>query len=109
MEERPKTPSVVSFSCELVLYRHGVPATPTWHLAAPDRIEPLFHTFDGAERDSRTDSLEHVLVHVPLWSLPPASFPRESSTPPEAEPLFRAHHPPCQRPDGLLRASPSIS
>jgi hypothetical protein len=75
----------------------AVSATPTRHLAASDRIESLTRTFDGTERDSHTDSLERMLVHAPLRGLLPTGFPRERLTPPEAELLFRAHGPPCQR------------
>jgi len=57
----------------------------------PDKAEFAFLAFDRAGRDLHTVSLGTVLVHGSLWSLPPASFPREHSTPPEAEPLFSAH------------------
>jgi len=90
-----------------VAHRRGISASPTWHLAMPDRIEPWTRTFDGAERDSHTGSLECMLVHALLWSLPPAGFPRESSTPPEAGLLFRSHYPPCQWQGSSPRASSS--
>jgi hypothetical protein len=44
MEERPKTPSGVSFSCELLAHQRGVSSTLTRYLAAPDRIELLLRT-----------------------------------------------------------------
>jgi len=56
----------------------------------------LTRTFDGTERDSHTDSLERAYARL-CEVLLPTSFPHERSTPPEAELLFRAHDPPCQR------------
>jgi len=105
MEERPKTPSVVSLSRVLVARCHGVSAAAARYLAAPDRIESLLCTFDGAERDSHTGSLERVLVHALLRDLLPTSFPRGRSAPPEAGLLFRTRSQPCQRRGCLLRAS----
>jgi len=106
MEERPKAPSIVSTSlpaCADHIWRfsHRDPAPCG---AGQGRVTRL-RTFDGAERDSLTDSLGHALVCAPLWNLLPAGFPRELSIPPEAKPLFRAHHRPRQRCGGLLRAS----
>jgi len=57
----------------------------------PDKAEFAFLAFDRAGRDLHTVSLGAVLVHGSLWSLFPASFPRERSTPPEAEPFFGTH------------------
>jgi hypothetical protein len=37
-------------------------------------------TFDGTERASHTGSLERVLVHTLLRSLPPHGLPREDSS-----------------------------
>jgi len=57
----------------------------------------VLHTFEGAERDPHTGSLERVLVHALLRRLLPTGFPREGLAPPEAELLFRARCPPNVR------------